>query len=376
MNIEYTRPDDKYINVNDLRDPLQRDNLKCIWEDERYNEFIQRIPNPIIISLGGSYAYGTNTETSDIDLRGIYINPAYELFGSFPDSEQEQSTPIDATIYSLIKMMRLLGGCNPNTIEILGLKEDDYLYLSDEGKEILNNSSVFLSKRAYYTFGNYALSSLDKLMRRGHMDTEFVKNNKAGETPDASASIEGKDRSNSTQNRRDITVASLNDIQSKYPDVLKKIDIRFDDEDIVHLSIEYTDAPVSVIKEINTRIFNVTSNHKLLKNKRNDYAINKGNERLSKHMMHLVRLYMTGIDVLKDGIIKTYRDGAEHDLLMEIRSGKYLDEYGYTTNEFEDIVTEYKYKFNEAMKVSKLPEYTNWDAISKLQEKIVINYFL
>ena len=376
MSKEYTRPGDKYITVNELRDPLERDNLKCIWEDERYNEFIQRIPNPIILSLGGSYAYGTNTETSDIDLRGIYINPAYELFGSFPDSEQEQSKSLDATIYSITKMMRLLGGCNPNTIEILGLKEDDYLYLSDEGKEILNNSSVFLSKRAYYTFGNYALSSLDKLMRRGHMDTEFVKNNKADETSDASEPIEDKDRSDSIQNRRDITIASLNDIQSKYSGVLKKINIRFDDEDMIYLSIEYADATVPVIKEINTRIFNVTSNHNLLKNKRNDYAINKGNERLGKHMMHLIRLYMTGIDVLKDGIIKTYRDGTEHDLLMEIRSGKYLDEYGYTTNEFEDIVTEYKYKFNEAMKVSKLPESPNWDAISKLQEKIVIDYFL
>lgn len=35
-------------------------------------KFVTDIPNLILVGYGGSHAYGTNTLTSDIDIRGIY----------------------------------------------------------------------------------------------------------------------------------------------------------------------------------------------------------------------------------------------------------------------------------------------------------------
>ena len=46
---------------------------------------------------------------------------------------------------------------------------------------------------------------------------------------------------------------------------------------------------------------------------------------LAKHMMHLLRLYITGTDLLTKGEIITYRE-KEHDLLMDIRNSKYIEE--------------------------------------------------
>ena len=36
----------------------------------------------ILLGLGGSYAYGTNVETSDIDIRGCALNSKEELLGN------------------------------------------------------------------------------------------------------------------------------------------------------------------------------------------------------------------------------------------------------------------------------------------------------
>ena len=55
------------------------------------------------------------------------------------------------------------------------------------------------------------------------------------------------------------------------------------------------------------------------KSDRNNKAIE--HNKLNKHMMHLIRLYMTGIDILKYHEINTYRE-KEHDLLMDINSIK------------------------------------------------------
>ena len=35
----------------------------------------------ILMGLGGSYAYGTNNENSDIDFRGIVLNTSSDLLG-------------------------------------------------------------------------------------------------------------------------------------------------------------------------------------------------------------------------------------------------------------------------------------------------------
>lgn len=46
---------------------------------------------------------------------------------------------------------------------ILGLKPKHYLYLSDIGRELLNNRKMFLSKKAVNAFGGYATAQLRRL---------------------------------------------------------------------------------------------------------------------------------------------------------------------------------------------------------------------
>ena len=101
----------------------------------------------MLLGPGGSYAYGTNNENSDIDIRGITLNLPSDLLG-LTEFEQYEDAQTDTVIYSFNKMVRLLLECNPNTCEILGLEKERYMVLSDLGEELLSSRSIFLSKRA------------------------------------------------------------------------------------------------------------------------------------------------------------------------------------------------------------------------------------
>ncbi len=138
---------------------------KSLIEDSKYapifdnKEISGRID---ILCLGGSHAYGTNTEDSDIDLRGVAHNSANNiLLGK--DFEHVRLDNIDTTIYSLNKLLPLLLSCNPNTIEILGCLPRHYLQISDIGRELINLSDAFLSKRCINSFGGYARTQLHEL---------------------------------------------------------------------------------------------------------------------------------------------------------------------------------------------------------------------
>ena len=130
----------------------------------RFLDKIVETHEPILIGFGGSHAYGTNIESSDTDIRGIAMNTADEaILGK--DYEQFVNEPTDTTIYSFLKMIKLLTECNPNTIEILGLEDWQYIYMDDVGKALVDNADMFLSKRAAQSFGGYAKSQLRRLER-------------------------------------------------------------------------------------------------------------------------------------------------------------------------------------------------------------------
>lgn len=118
--------------------------------------------NIILLTLGGSYAYGTNNENSDLDIRGCSLNSKMQILTN-ENFEQFVNEATDTTIYSFNKLVALLSNVNPNTIEMLGNKPEHYFYVSHIGQELLDNAHLFLSKRAVYSFGGYATAQLRRL---------------------------------------------------------------------------------------------------------------------------------------------------------------------------------------------------------------------
>ena len=143
--------------INNLRTALIEDSKYApIFENKEISGRID------ILCLGGSHAYGTNTEDSDIDIRGVAHNSANNiLLGK--DFEHVRLDDIDTTVYSLNKLLPLLLNCNPNTIEILGCLPRHYIQLSEVGRELIQLKDAFLSKRCINSFGGYARSQLHEL---------------------------------------------------------------------------------------------------------------------------------------------------------------------------------------------------------------------
>lgn len=116
----------------------------------------------LFLTVGGSYAYGTNILGSDLDIRGVVLERETDSLG-LTDFEQYVDTKTDTVIYSLKKFLKFARECNPNIIEMLYAKPEHYFYVSPVGKKLLENRDLFLTKRAAYSFGGYANAQLNRL---------------------------------------------------------------------------------------------------------------------------------------------------------------------------------------------------------------------
>lgn len=119
--------------------------------------------NIILLGYGGSIAYGTNLPTSDIDIRGAALRSPRDILLN-QNFEQVIDNKTDTTIYSLEKFCSLLTSNNPNTLELLGLKPEHYLYIAPAARPILEHPQWFLTKKVQKSFGGYVYAQKQRLM--------------------------------------------------------------------------------------------------------------------------------------------------------------------------------------------------------------------
>ena len=340
----------KILTVEEIKKKLNNQEYDFLRTDEHLGE------NIILLGLGGSYAYGTNTESSDIDCRGVALNSKKEiLLGN--GFEQVENKETDTVIYSFTKIVNLLSNCNPNVIEILGLKPEHYLYISPIGKELLENKKMFLSKKAVNSFGGYANSQLRRLDNKAVRLVEQEQREKHILNSINNASINFKER------------------YFQYPDDAIKLYIdKSDSEDLdseIYMDVKLTKYPLRDYKAMWSEMNNVVKDYSKI-GKRNKHAIEHG--KLGKHMMHLIRLYMMCLDILENKEIVTYRE-KEHDLLMSIRNGDYLDNNRQPIPEFFEMVDDFEKKMEYAKENTDLPDKPNYKAIQEfvmsVNERIV-----
>lgn len=345
------------MTMEEIKNKIKNDKSYSFLND---NEHLGK--NICMLGLGGSYAYGTNIDTSDIDIRGFAVSSKEEILTN-QNFEQVCNTDTDTTIYSFNKLISLLSNCNPNTIEILGLKPEHYIYLNNIGKILLANKDLFLSKKAVYSFGGYANQQLQRL------------NNKA---------VRKVSQSEQEQHiLKTIEHASVNYSEKYFPidkdngDYINLyIDKAVNEEYVteIFMDINLHHYPLRDYKSMWSEMHNIVKSYNKIGSRNNKAA---ENGKLSKHMMHLIRLYLMCLDILENKEIVTYRE-KEHDFLMDIRNGKYLDSNDQPTSEFFDIVNNFEKKLDYAKNNTDLPEHPNYKKINELMiyvnESIVNGY--
>lgn len=328
------------MTIEQIKEKLKSEEYEFLRKDKNLGN------NIIILTLGGSHAYGTANENSDLDIRGCTLNSKMQILTN-ENFEQFTNEATDTTIYAFNKLVSLISNCNPNTIELLGNKPEHYFYISSIGRELLDNAHLFLSKRAVYSFVGYATSQLRKL------DNKAVR------------------LVNQEQREKHILNSIMNAYHTfpdKYfpfsEDSIKLYIDKSEQEDYdteIFMDINLCHYPLRDYKAMWSEMNNIVKDYSKV-GKRNKHAIE--HDKLGKHMMHFIRLYMMCLDILEKEKIVTYRED-EHDLLMDIRNGKYLDDNRQPIPEFYEMVDDYEKKLEYAKQNTNLPDNPNYKEINE-----------
>jgi hypothetical protein len=121
----------------------------------------------------GSRAYGLDTESSDTDLRGVYLAPAELQWSLFGAPEQFEDSAAQSCYWELQKFLVMALKANPNVLECLWSPCLDRV--TPLGQELLDLRPRFLSQMIFQTFNGYALSQFKKLEqdRRNHGEVRW-----------------------------------------------------------------------------------------------------------------------------------------------------------------------------------------------------------
>lgn len=332
------------MNVNEMKERINSKEYDFLREDERLKNRI------ILLTTGGSHAYGTNIDTedhvSDFDLRGIYLNSPEEILTMDCHEKPVENHQLDVTIYPLAQIVKLLTNANPNTIELLGTKEEHLFMITEEGRMLRDNADLFLSKRAYTSFGGYAIQQLRRLENALARDNYPQKEKEKH----IMGSIE-KQMMTFVDRYKPITKDQLR----LYIDKSDKVD--FEEEIFIDISLKQY--PLRDLKNMYDEMSQVLRDYAKL-NHRNK---KKDSLHLLKHAMHLIRLLIMGAEILEGKGINTYRE-KDREFLLDIRNGKYSYE------EIFEIVDKYEKKFEYAKENCALPDNPDYKKINELVMEI------
>lgn len=321
--------------------------IRQLIEKEEYNFLKETDKDLIFLTLGGSHAYGTNVEGSDVDIRGVAFNTYSNILGMEEDYEQIVDLSTDTTVYSLKKAIKLLISNNPNALEIIGTREKDVIIYDEIGEEIIKHKNSFLSQKCIQTFEGYANAQLRRLMASLAREYPQVEKEQHILESIKHAMYSFDSRYKNFEN------GSVN----VYKDKAENPEL----EEEIFVDVNLKHYPLRDYKSMWNDMHNIVKDYEKI-NHRNK---KKDDEHLNKHIMHLCRLKLMLMEILKEGNISTYR-ADEIPLLLDIRRGLFVTKDRKLSPDFFDWITDTNKKIEALMANTKLPEAPDYDTIEKI----------
>lgn len=332
----------------------------------------------------GSKAYGTDTPSSDTDLKGICIpkDKSY-YFGigvkKFEQKDKGWPKDQDKVIYDIRKAFSLMADANPNMLDMLYVREQDRIYCHKLWERVLDNRDKFLSKRARYSFTGYAFAQLKRIKtHRGYLlnppshkptRKEFGLPERKLISEDHSNAFQwllarilkdGLEWANLSEETKEelMGVNYIGAVQKGIPD-----DCWQDIKGITGASDQWIETIMREKKYINA-MNNWNAYHRWKTSRNKDRA--QMEEKFGfdlKHAVHLVRLMRMGIEILEHGKVIVYRPDREE--LLAIRNG------AWSYEQVVECADQCECKIKQLYKTSKLPKKPDKVFLDKLCQDMV-----
>lgn len=341
----------------------------------------------LFLTKHGSHAYGLNTASSDLDIKGVCCPPEVYFTGAFETFEQAEGKDLEKNmeyvIYDIRKFIKLAAECNPNIIELLWTDDSDLLMNTEEGTLLRSHKRDFLSTKARYTFAGYAIAQLKRIKTHRKWLLNPPKQPKTREElglpgyeeipkarfETALASIQ-KRLETYPVNFDDFDYADKIKIQDRVSNMLTQLGIDY------HLQFKAAGTYVG----FDSNLIEILQKEQEYKNNLNEYkqyenwkatrnparaALEEKYGLDTKHASHLVRLLKMCEEILLTGEVVVKRP--DRDELLGIKNGL------KTYDEIIEWASEQEKKLNEFYVSSKLPRSVDREKINHLCMTIVKN---
>lgn len=361
------------MKINDLTSLIQHNQKSIIFQ-----------------CISGSQAYGTAHNSSDLDIRGIFVLPSHQYLSLEAPIDTISDQKNDRVYYSLFRFLQLASTANPNIIELLFMPEDCIQVTTPFVKQIIDKRELFITQKVYETHIGYAQAQLKKA--RGQ--NKWVNRPQPKEPPkkvNFCWVVLQRDKNNTYPcrpmplentniNPSYCHVASLEHAPNMYRlyNIGKHAQGIFKNDNIVCQSISKNEELNSFIGLL---IFNKQGYESSIRDFHNywQWRENRNEHRWisqekgyldydAKNIMHMFRLLLSGKNILKNGSPIVRFSGKKLEFLKDILSGKY--EYNDLMNMAEKEMDE----LSQLKSRSSLQKDVNIKEINRLFRNITYSW--
>ena len=124
------------------------------------HEFLEQNGLILFECIIGSQAYGTQTPTSDVDKKFVYILPQDYILGT--GYVEQLNVNKDYTGWELKRFLELMGSSNPTVLELLNTPEDCIITKHPLFQYVLDHKADFITKGCRNSFAGYAVQQIQK----------------------------------------------------------------------------------------------------------------------------------------------------------------------------------------------------------------------
>ena len=124
------------------------------------HEFLEKNGFILFECIIGSQAYGTQTPTSDVDKKFVYILPQDYILGT--GYIEQLNVNKDYVGWELKRFLELMGSSNPTVLELLNTPEDCIITKHPLFQYVLDHKADFITKGCKNSFAGYAVQQIQK----------------------------------------------------------------------------------------------------------------------------------------------------------------------------------------------------------------------